>query len=210
MLKCTGLKPPGELNLAELMSSSGRSLRTIPIPPPSDLDQHGLWRLPEFRTPSQSFYIRVTGKDDEGYRFQRLSSVSYTNVIPGKTASFPQIIKSGPHCFSHLINQPLFLPLCRSTTREHAWCGEGLLHAACCDSLFGRESHSLQAQIHQGWGPSGRRKALPVSLPVSDKHPLTFAFVCLDVAPINCCVKKRKKHWGHSLHLPGLSSVKHY
>lgn len=86
MLKCTGLKPPGELNLAELMSSSGRSLRTIPIPPPSGLHEHGLWRLPEFRTPSQSFFIRVTGKDDEGYRFQRLSSVSYTNVIPGKTA----------------------------------------------------------------------------------------------------------------------------
>uniref|UniRef100_H3D7B6 Hemicentin 2 n=1 Tax=Tetraodon nigroviridis TaxID=99883 RepID=H3D7B6_TETNG len=99
MLKCTGLKPPGELNLAELMSSSGRSLRTIPVPPPSGVHQHRLWRLPEFRTPSQSFFIRVTGKDDEGYRFQRLSSVSYTNVIPGKTAPFPQIIQSGPRCF---------------------------------------------------------------------------------------------------------------
>lgn len=87
MLKCTGLKPPGQLNLVELMSSSGRSLRTIPIPPSSGLNQHGLWRLPEFRTPSQSFFIRVTGKDDEGYRFQRLSSVSYTNVIPGKMPS---------------------------------------------------------------------------------------------------------------------------
>lgn len=91
MLKCTGLKPPGQLNLVELMSSSGRSLRTMPIQPSSGLQQHGLWRLPEFRTPSQSFFIRVTGKDDEGYRFQRLSSVSYTNVIPGKTTSFQQI-----------------------------------------------------------------------------------------------------------------------
>lgn len=110
ILKCTGLKPPGELNLAELMSSSGRSLRTIPIPPSSGVHQHGLWRLPEFRTPSQSFFIRVTGKDDEGYRFQRLSSVSYTNVIPGKTASSPHIIKSGSHCFYTVFHTSL---ICR-------------------------------------------------------------------------------------------------
>lgn len=69
------------------MSGSGRSLRTIPVPLPSDLGQQGLWSLPDFRTPSQSFFIKVTGKDEEGFRFQRLSSVSYTNIIPGKTAS---------------------------------------------------------------------------------------------------------------------------
>ncbi|CAB1456761.1 unnamed protein product [Pleuronectes platessa] len=85
LLKCTGLKPPGQLSHVELMSGSGRSLRTIPVPLPSDLGQQGLWSLPEFRTPSQSFFIKVTGKDEESYRFQRLSSVSYTNIIPGKT-----------------------------------------------------------------------------------------------------------------------------
>lgn len=72
------------------MSGSGRSLRTIPVPLPSDLGQQGLWSLPEFRTPSQSFFIKVSGVDEEGYRFQRLSSVSYTNIIPGKTARLPQ------------------------------------------------------------------------------------------------------------------------
>lgn len=87
LLKCTGLKPPGLLSHVELMSGSGRSLRTIPVPLPSDLGQQGLWSLPEFRTPSQSFFIKVTGKDEEGYRFQRLSSVSYTNLVPGKTPS---------------------------------------------------------------------------------------------------------------------------
>lgn len=85
MLKCTGLKPPGYLSHVELMSGSGRSLRTIPVPLPSDLGQQGLWSLPEFRTPPQSFFLKVTGEDDEGFRFQRLSSVSYTNIIPGKT-----------------------------------------------------------------------------------------------------------------------------
>ena len=90
LLKCTGLKPPGQLSHVELMSGSGRSLRTIPVPMPSDLGQQGLWSLPEFRTPSQSFFIKVTGKDEEGYRFQRLSSVSYTNIVPGETTPFHQ------------------------------------------------------------------------------------------------------------------------
>ncbi|KAM6930619.1 hemicentin-1 [Xenentodon cancila] len=82
VLKCTGLKPPGYLSHVELISGSGRSLRTIPVPMPSDLGHHGLWSLPEFRTPPQSFFIKVTGKDVEGFRFQRMSSVSYTNIIP--------------------------------------------------------------------------------------------------------------------------------
>lgn len=106
LLKCTGLKPPGQLSFVELMSGSGRSLRTIPVPLPSDLGQKGLWSLPELRTPSQSFFIKVTGKDEEGYRFQRLSSVSYTNIVPGKTTPFLQthVTKAGPQRLSHLIN----------------------------------------------------------------------------------------------------------
>ncbi|KAM8887343.1 hemicentin-1 [Spinachia spinachia] len=94
LLNCTGLKPPGRLSLVELMSGSSRSLRTIPVPLPSDLGQQGLWSLPEFRTPSQSFFIKVTGKDEEGYRFQRLSSVSYTNIVPDPPAvSMPDVVE---------------------------------------------------------------------------------------------------------------------
>ena len=85
LLKCTGLNPPGHLSHVELVSGAGRTLRTLPVPLPSDLGGRGLWSLPEFRTPSQSFFIKATGKDEAGYRFQRLSSVSYTNIIPGKT-----------------------------------------------------------------------------------------------------------------------------
>ncbi|MEQ2180554.1 hypothetical protein GOODEAATRI_002335, partial [Goodea atripinnis] len=73
MLKCTGLKPPGYLSQVELMSVSGRSLRTIPVSLPTDLGQQGLWTLPEFRTPPQSFFIKVTGNDEGGFRFHRLS-----------------------------------------------------------------------------------------------------------------------------------------
>ncbi|KAM3610982.1 uncharacterized protein V6R79_011806 [Siganus canaliculatus] len=93
LLKCTGLKPPGLLSHVELVSGSGRSLRTIPVPLPSDLGQQGLWSLPEFRTPSQSFFIKVTGKDADGYRFQRLSSVSYTNIVPDPpVVSMPDVV----------------------------------------------------------------------------------------------------------------------
>uniref|UniRef100_H2MDX8 Hemicentin 2 n=1 Tax=Oryzias latipes TaxID=8090 RepID=H2MDX8_ORYLA len=93
LLKCTGLKPPGFLSHVELMSGSGRSLRTIPVPLPYDLGQQGLWSLPEFRTPPQSFFLKITGKDEEGFRFQRLSSVSYTNIIPPPFVRMPDAVK---------------------------------------------------------------------------------------------------------------------
>ncbi|XP_013862624.1 hemicentin-1 isoform X1 [Austrofundulus limnaeus] len=94
MLKCTGLKPPGFLSHVELVSSSGRSLRTIPVPLPSDLGQQGLWPLPEFRTPPQSFFIKVSGNDDMGFHFQRLSIVSYSNIIPDPpVVRMPDVVK---------------------------------------------------------------------------------------------------------------------
>uniref|UniRef100_A0A3B3X3L6 Ig-like domain-containing protein n=1 Tax=Poecilia mexicana TaxID=48701 RepID=A0A3B3X3L6_9TELE len=93
MLKCTGLKPPGYLSQVELMSASGRSLRTIPVSLPSDLGQQGLWTLPEFRTPPQSFFIKATGNDESGFRFQRLSSVSYTNIIPPPAVRMPNVVR---------------------------------------------------------------------------------------------------------------------
>lgn len=102
----------------ELVSGSGRPLRTVPVPLPSDLGEQGLWSLPELRTPSQSFFIKVTGKDEEGYRFQRLSSVSYTNIIPGKDNPLPADASQrlplqgffAPHQSSGLTFHPRFLP----------------------------------------------------------------------------------------------------
>ncbi|RXN18375.1 hemicentin-2 isoform X1 [Labeo rohita] len=82
MLKCSGLKPPGLVTNMELVSLGGRSLRTVPVPLPDDGGSGGIWRIPEFRTPSQSFFLKVSGNDGDGYNFHRLSSVSYTNIIP--------------------------------------------------------------------------------------------------------------------------------
>uniref|UniRef100_A0AAY4EVD3 Ig-like domain-containing protein n=1 Tax=Denticeps clupeoides TaxID=299321 RepID=A0AAY4EVD3_9TELE len=91
LLKCTGLKPPGLVNNMELVSTGGRSLRTLPVPLPGDRGYRGLWAIPEFRTPSQSFFLKVSGKDADGYQFQRLSSVSYTNIIPGKKSNLSEM-----------------------------------------------------------------------------------------------------------------------
>ncbi|XP_035291447.1 hemicentin-1 [Anguilla anguilla] len=94
LLRCTGLTPPGLLSHVELVSASGRPLRNFPIPLPEDRGSRGLWNVPEFRTPSESFFLKVSGKDSEGYRFQRLSSVSYTNVVPeSPVVSMPSTIK---------------------------------------------------------------------------------------------------------------------
>ncbi|KAI4892790.1 hypothetical protein NFI96_028927, partial [Prochilodus magdalenae] len=82
LLKCSGLKPPGVVSSMELVSTAGHSLRYILVPFPPDRGAGGLWNVPEFRSPSQGFFLKVLGKDGDGYDFQRLSSVSYTNVNP--------------------------------------------------------------------------------------------------------------------------------
>ncbi|XP_056628956.1 hemicentin-1 isoform X2 [Triplophysa dalaica] len=95
ILKCSGLRPPGLVSNMELMSLGGRSLRTIPVPLPTDRGFGGLWSIPEFRTPSQSFFLKVSGKDGDGYNFQRLSSVSYTNIIPEPPlVNMPTVVKA--------------------------------------------------------------------------------------------------------------------
>ncbi|XP_073692711.1 hemicentin-1 [Garra rufa] len=94
MLKCSGLKPPGLVTNMELVSLGGRSLRTIPVPLPGDGGSGGIWRIPEFRTPSQSFFLKMSGNDGDGYNFQRLSSVSYTNIIPEPPrVSMPTVVR---------------------------------------------------------------------------------------------------------------------
>ncbi|XP_041098662.1 hemicentin-1 isoform X2 [Polyodon spathula] len=94
LLNCTGLSPPGHVSRVELLSASGRSLRALSVLRPSDQGSSGLWNVPEFRSPSESFFLKLNGKDKDGYSFQRLSSVSYTNIIPNPPAvSMPSRIQ---------------------------------------------------------------------------------------------------------------------
>ncbi|XP_067825529.1 hemicentin-1-like [Heptranchias perlo] len=83
LLNCSGLLPPGQLDRLELLSTSGESLKSLPISALSSHNTNTMWKVPEFMPPSENVFLKVTGYDREGYRFQRLSSVSYTNLVPG-------------------------------------------------------------------------------------------------------------------------------
>ncbi|XP_059849711.1 hemicentin-1-like [Hypanus sabinus] len=81
LLDCSGLQPPGELDQLEFLSASGQLLKSLPVRAHSSLTTN-LWKVPEIVPPSESFFLKVMGYDKEGYRFQRLSSVSYSSLLP--------------------------------------------------------------------------------------------------------------------------------
>ncbi|XP_078407396.1 LOW QUALITY PROTEIN: hemicentin-1-like [Cetorhinus maximus] len=83
LLNCSGLHPPGQLERLELLNTSGETLMSLPVRPHSSHNTNSVWKVPEFMPPNESFFLKVTGYDRGGYRFQRLSSVSYTNLVPG-------------------------------------------------------------------------------------------------------------------------------
>uniref|UniRef100_UPI00398EE55D hemicentin-1-like n=1 Tax=Pristiophorus japonicus TaxID=55135 RepID=UPI00398EE55D len=96
LLNCSGLHPPGQLDRLELLGTSGESLKSLPIRAHSGRSANTMWKVPEFMPPSENFFLKVTGYDWEGYRFQRLSRVSYTNLVPGPpVVSMP----SQTHCY---------------------------------------------------------------------------------------------------------------
>ncbi|XP_072421818.1 hemicentin-1-like isoform X1 [Chiloscyllium punctatum] len=96
LLNCSGLHPPGQLDQLELLSTSGETLMNLPIRPNSSQNTNTIWKVPEFMPPNENFFLKVTGYNREGYRFQRLSSVSYTNLVPGPpVVSMPR----QTHCY---------------------------------------------------------------------------------------------------------------
>ncbi|KAI5628151.1 hemicentin-1, partial [Silurus asotus] len=82
LLKCSGLSSPGVLSSMVLVSKRGEDLLSVLLPVPVDGGVSGLWNVPEMKTPSEGFFIKVKGKDGGGFDFHRLSSVLYTNIIP--------------------------------------------------------------------------------------------------------------------------------
>ncbi|XP_062854783.1 hemicentin-1 [Trichomycterus rosablanca] len=82
-LKCSGLNPPGVISSVVLVSKHGEDLLSVSLPLPADGGEGGVWMVPGIHTPSEGFFIKVKGKDGDGFDFHRLSSVLYTNIIPG-------------------------------------------------------------------------------------------------------------------------------
>ncbi|XP_063796284.1 hemicentin-1 isoform X2 [Pseudophryne corroboree] len=83
LLNTTGLQHPARIDRLELLSTSGRVLETLPIKYYPDRIPYEIWNVTEFIPPKEVFFLRITGYDKNDYLFQRASSVSFSNVVPG-------------------------------------------------------------------------------------------------------------------------------
>ncbi|KAJ1172187.1 hypothetical protein NDU88_004037, partial [Pleurodeles waltl] len=82
LLNTTGISSPARVDRLELLSTSGGPLKTIPVKYYPDRKPYGIWNVTDFVPPSEAFFLRVTGYDKDDFLFQRVSSVSFSNIIP--------------------------------------------------------------------------------------------------------------------------------
>ncbi|XP_059923587.1 hemicentin-1-like [Gadus macrocephalus] len=82
LLNATGLAPPALLDRLELVSITGEVVKTLPILSYPGRQPFSLWNISEFIPPSEAFFLRVSGYDREGVLFQRVSSVSFSSIVP--------------------------------------------------------------------------------------------------------------------------------
>ncbi|MBN3312119.1 HMCN1 protein, partial [Atractosteus spatula] len=82
LLNTTGISPPARADRLELLSTSGSVLKTLPIRYFPERRPYGIWNITEFIPPDEAFFIKVTGYDKDDYLFQRVSSVSFSSIIP--------------------------------------------------------------------------------------------------------------------------------
>ncbi|XP_047443825.1 hemicentin-1 isoform X2 [Mugil cephalus] len=82
LLNTTGLSPPARADRLELLSIMGKVIKTLPIQYYPERQPYGLWNITEFIPPNEAFFLRVTGYDRDGFLFQRVSSVSFSSIIP--------------------------------------------------------------------------------------------------------------------------------
>lgn len=61
---------------------------------------YGIWNITDFIPPDEAFFLRVTGYDRDGFLFQRVSSVLFSNIIPGQSNILPS------HAHSHVVVHP--------------------------------------------------------------------------------------------------------
>ncbi|XP_056395554.1 LOW QUALITY PROTEIN: hemicentin-2 [Hyla sarda] len=82
LVNCSGLTPPGQVNHLDLLRVSGEPYFSLPAERlPYKRSKH-LWTVPLFQAPKGSFFVKINGTDHNGYKFQRLSNVAYTSIIP--------------------------------------------------------------------------------------------------------------------------------
>ncbi|XP_021053028.1 hemicentin-1 [Mus pahari] len=82
LLNTSGISSPARVDRLELLSISGGSLKTIPVKHYPDRKPSGIWNISEFVPPNEAFFLKVTGYDKDDYLFQRVSSVSFSSIVP--------------------------------------------------------------------------------------------------------------------------------
>ncbi|KAM4722858.1 hemicentin-1 [Rhinophrynus dorsalis] len=83
LLNTKGLKHPARVDRLELLTTSGSLLQSIPIKYYPDRIPYEIWNVTEFIPPNEAFFLKIIGYDKDDYLFQRVSSVSFSNIIPG-------------------------------------------------------------------------------------------------------------------------------
>lgn len=84
LLNTTGVFLPARVDRIELLSITGELLKTLPVKYYPDRKPYGLWNISDFIPPDEAFFVKITGYDRDDYLFQRVSSVSFSSVTPGK------------------------------------------------------------------------------------------------------------------------------
>ncbi|NXE93182.1 HMCN1 protein, partial [Menura novaehollandiae] len=82
LLNTTGILLPARVDRLELLSITGELLKTLPVKYYPDRKPYGLWNISDFIPPDEAFFVKITGYDKDDYLFQRVSSVSFSSVIP--------------------------------------------------------------------------------------------------------------------------------
>uniref|UniRef100_A0A3B3BIE7 Hemicentin 1 n=1 Tax=Oryzias melastigma TaxID=30732 RepID=A0A3B3BIE7_ORYME len=89
LLNTTGLSPPARPDRLELLAVTGEVIKTLPIRYYPERLPYNLWNITEFIPPNQAFFLRVTGYDRNGFLFQRVSSVSFSSIVPAPRVLMP-------------------------------------------------------------------------------------------------------------------------
>ncbi|XP_007935886.1 hemicentin-1 [Orycteropus afer afer] len=82
LLNTSGISIPARVDRLELLSISGSPLKTMPVKYYPDQKPYGIWNISEFIPPNEAFFLKVTGYDKDDYLFQRVSSVSFSSIVP--------------------------------------------------------------------------------------------------------------------------------
>ncbi|XP_063154493.1 hemicentin-1 [Candoia aspera] len=83
LLNTTGIHLPARVDHLELLSITGDPIKTLPVKSFPERSPYGIWNISDFVPPNEAFFLKITGYDKEDYLFQRVSSVSFSNIIPG-------------------------------------------------------------------------------------------------------------------------------